>query len=55
MGGVCSSRRELLEVLHPDWREDFLIGAIAFTVVAIVDAAFERRLLPPISVAHRLG
>lgn len=55
MGGVCSSRRELLEVLDPDWGEDFVIGAIAFTMVAIVDAAFERRLLAPISMAHRLG
>ena len=55
MGGVCSSRRELLKVLHPDRRENFLIGAIAFTVMAIVDAAVERRLLPPISMAHGVG
>ena len=53
--GIWSSCREFLEVLHPDWREDFLIGTIVFTMMAIIDAAFERRLLPSINLAHCLG
>lgn len=41
IAGVGASRGEFLKVLDPDWREDLLIGAIALTVMAILDAAID--------------
>ena len=35
---VWSSGGEPLEILHPDWREDLLIGAITMTVMTIAEA-----------------
>ena len=49
--GIYSPFGELLE---PNWREDLLIGAIAFTVMTILDAAFKRHLLSPINLAQGL-
>ena len=41
VGGIWSSCGKFLEVLPSNWRKDFLIGTVAFTVMAIVEAAFE--------------
>lgn len=41
MAGVLSSCGELLEIVHPDRGEDFLIGAIVLTVMTIVKIIVE--------------
>lgn len=41
VAGIWSSCGKLLEILHSDWRENLLIGAIALTVMAVVHAVLE--------------
>jgi len=58
IGRIWSSRREFLEAVHADRREDLLMGTIAHAGLAKRDGIFMRRLLPLllmcIRMAHRM-